>query len=251
MVVMAVNAYSTEQIKERLFRDNDTLYLYFSPLELIPEVMNKLIDDTEFGYATDCSNGFVADWRLIDSKIYLVNVFRFNSGTNLNSKLEVLLNKKFSKGMLLADWINKPLWCGKEPYYNPYFDYEKFFKTEYLLSIQNGVVVEIEKYAPKECIFEDESEREDFLLSRIDWVRLPKLVNRFVFIEVCVKTIRGGEITDAWVTYSSDSTFNAEVIKAAKQLPCISNSFYKGEIYGSNLCTRLGIGPDDFSRCLR
>jgi|GEM_PF-4741131 len=223
--------FSTNQMSDILIWNQDTLYLYNSPLEIIPDLSEKLranIEEVEI--SSDCWNGFYAEWEIIDNTLYLTNIYECNSDKNLNSKFEKILNRKFKNGLMKADWVNTDFWCGKN-FVPEQTLYISIFKHEYNLNFINAKLEKIKESHYLPCKFKTEDDFLKFILPRLNWNNLPSLENREIDISIYLITDKTGKVVNGKIENSSNPEFNSEVLKVARQIPCLTVYFNRGKFW--------------------
>ena len=107
LILIVGKAFSTNQVKDILIYNNDTLFLYDSPLDQIQDISKRINDLNHYPTveSTDCWRGFYAEWRLINNELFLSKISRCNTDSCLNQVIQKVLGKKFINGLLKADWV--------------------------------------------------------------------------------------------------------------------------------------------------
>jgi len=228
-------AHATNQRKDILVMNGDTLYLYNSPLEQFKDISERISEAYQKKYkdeivSSNCRRGFTASWIIKDSTLYLTEVKKHYSEVNINKIVEKILARKFQDGLLKADWVNGCFWSGKNS--APIFQlYISVFCNEVKLELKNGHVESIEKKNFKPCDYSDHNKLEEFIVTHINWSSVPELTNKSVDITAYVESDRKGKITTVDIERTSDSRFNNEFINALKQLPCMTVYYNEGTFY--------------------
>jgi hypothetical protein len=165
-----LNVVATMQKADILIINSDTLFLDRSPLEDLPEVCKKIKGK---GLSTDCWNGFTAEWILIDSVLYLQNIYSCSTGNNINQLLENILNRKFEDGRLIADWFSDGIYGGfgrKLTYL-----YQVIYEKERYFIFDKGVLKTIKNYDAKDTEYSlNEDAVVDFVYKHFNWNILAK-----------------------------------------------------------------------------
>jgi len=235
LILFATIAHATNQAKDILMLNGDTLFLYNSPLEQVDNISKKILNAVEQKYksimiSSGCWRGFTAKWIVKNSTLYLVEVKPYRSKININKIVEQILGKKFHNGLLKADWVNGHFWCGKDlaPIMQLYIS---VYCNETKLNLKNGHVESIEKIKFTPCDYSNKIKREEFILSHINWSKLPEISNKSVELSAYVRNNQKGKIVSAEIEKSSDSRFNEEFLNAIRLLPCTTVYFNEGQFY--------------------
>ena len=223
-------AFSTAQVNDILIWNQDTLYLYESPLEQIPDISKKISDiKPASGGSSDCWRGYYAEWKLIGNELFLFNLYECNSNINLNHTIEKILGRKFKNGLLRANWVEGNVWCG----YNLISDISfclSCYNHEYNLIFNKGIKKSIQEFHPKPCDPLTLENMNDFFIENLDWDHLSLLKNRSFSITAYVFLDRNGRAYEVKITESSVPVYEGEFIRVIKLYPCISTVyFYKGK----------------------
>ena len=141
-LLTTINCYSTEQIPDLLIIENDTIYLKSFPLEKL-EFKKSLFSYGEFSFPlTGCWRGYRAKWKIIASKLALIEVEKVDS---TKQKLDIIdyLNQngyapKFIDGYVFAEWYSSKLLLYSIPGYLSYPGL--YLEEEYPWTKNNGNV---------------------------------------------------------------------------------------------------------------
>lgn len=226
-------AFSTPQINDILIWNQDTLYLYDSPLEQIPNISKK-IDDIKHteGGSTDCWRGYYAEWKLIRNELFLINLYECNSNININHLIEKILGRKFKKGLLRANWVDGNVWCG----YNLISDNSyclSCYNHEYNLIFNKGIKRDMQEFHPKLCDPLTLENIDDFIIENLDWDHLSLLKNKSFSITAYVCPDKNGRAYKVEIRKSSFPIYEGEFTRVIKLYPCIATTyFYKGKPTG-------------------
>ncbi len=139
---------STEQVPDILIVGNDTIYLQTFPIE----DLNFKISPFKYGEYdfphTGCWRGYQATWKVIDNKLFLIEVIRVDSIQD-TLELEEYFRKngyepKLINGLIYADWFTADL----EKYPSLYANKHCIFRTDnpkgknVVLKFNKGVMIE-------------------------------------------------------------------------------------------------------------
>ncbi len=245
---ISINCYSTNQIKDILYWNNDTLFLYESPLEQISGIKLKLqANEDTIWESSDCWRGYIAEWQIIDNKLYLLNVNDCNSEKNLNYRIEKILDQQFTNGKILADWVNKSFWTGKDlvPEQTLYIS---VYKHEYNLTFENGYLVNKREFHFKKCNYDNEEKWTEFILNSLNWEELPETGENDVNLSAYIESDIEGNISKVTIEHSDDYRYNFEIIKSIKKLSCITVYFNEGKIWDVGQSIYLTINKENINK---
>ena len=135
-LLFSVKGFSTFQVQDYLIFNKDTFFIY----RPIGSQLEQPINGIKFDYqssvvSTGCWRGYYAEWKIIDSTLYLSKVFDCYTHEMINSTVEKALGHNFINGLLKADWVNGDFSCGKGYMRHNYFRYNL------ILVIENGIIV--------------------------------------------------------------------------------------------------------------
>ncbi|MDL2262665.1 energy transducer TonB [Bacteroidales bacterium OttesenSCG-928-I21] len=253
-ISFSIKGFSTYQIKDYLIYDNDTLYFnncndLVSPLELIDSISFRIYEymceyEEEFILSSDCWRGFFAEWKIIDSIIYLSNVFECGKRKKINHIIEKILGLKFTNELLKADWVNGTFWCGKNENIENTSIYFSAYNYNCKLSFENGIIVDKEEYGQKEnsntpALFEeigiDENKIYKLLVVETQplfkgepyEIGLMKYINKNitkydgisgrVFVKFIIET--DGTVSNAEIILGTNNILDAEALRIVNNLP--------------------------------
>lgn len=227
--LFSLQGFSTNQVKDYLILDNDTLYLYDSPLEQIKNISGDIYELEQPETLTSiCWRGFYAEWRIINDTLYLSKVFDCHTHKVINKTIEKILKRKFTKGLLKANWVNSPIWCGKDLVREKTL-YLSIYRYERRLLMENGKVVGKREYNYIPCDYENKNELLNFVLKSINWKEFPAC--SYLSFEAQLKITDSGRIEDINILRSNIPSFNSEIIKGLEALPCWPVYYSEGRIY--------------------
>ena len=256
--LFSIKGFSTFQVEDYVIINNDTLYFnkvqgYInSPLEQIDGVSERIKNQNI--NSSECWRGFYAEWKIINNTLYLSKVFDCFTHEIINRKVEKVLGRKFSNGLLEADWVNGNFSCGKDLMLRLY---TSEYKHNVKLQIENGKIIN-EEYYQEENPFEivvsesnDENE-EDYHINYIEEqaffegkpaeIGFPEYVYKNlnypqeyaettivgrVFVEFVVE--KDGTISNAKIIRSLDQLLDAEVLRVINSSPKWTPANLRGE----------------------
>ncbi len=249
--LIVLNSYSTNQVKDILYWNNDTLYLYESPLEQISGITQKFqVDEDTIWESSDCWRGYIAKWQIIDNKLFLVGVYNCNSGKNLSFKIEKILNRQFENGKIPADWVNNYYWCGKNlaPEQTLYIS---IFEHEYNLTFKNGILINKSEHHFRPCEYNSKEKLTEYILTNLNWEEMPKPGEKNINISVYIEPDSQGNISAVTIEHSDDNRYNIEIKKAIKKLPCMTIYYNEGKIWDVGQSIYLNINQENYNKYVR
>ena len=134
ILFLSTISFATEQFPDLLIIENDTLYLKSFPLEelRLKEKFQKspfeYYENIDFPH-TGCYRGYVATWKVIDTKLFLIEIEKVDS-TRQKLNLKDYFNKNdynpsLVNGQIFADWYSDTL--KRYDYYAYYFNSERYY----------------------------------------------------------------------------------------------------------------------------
>lgn len=137
---------ATIQIPDLLIIENDTLYLQSFPLEDLKLKIRPFKYGDFYSPSTACWRGYRAIWKIIDKKLYLMEIIKVDSTKESLNLVNYFIANKYSfmtiNGLIFADWFSANLEkysnCGK----TFVFKSLKPRKSEILFSFKSGILTE-------------------------------------------------------------------------------------------------------------
>ena len=225
LLLFSIKGFSTRQVEDYLIYGNDTLRFYNSPLEQIDSIAYNIAEYNNY-ISSNCWNGFYAEWKIVDNTLYLSKVFDCEYRKDINEIIEKLLGRKFTNGLLKADWVNGHFWSGKNLVVEKTL-YLSIYRYERKFLIKNGEIIEKEEYNYIPCDYESENTLLDFILQTFDWGKFP--AQSYLQFEAELNIDSFGKIKGVKIIRSNIPSFNNEIIKGLNQLPCWAVYYWKGE----------------------
>ena len=152
IIVISLNySFATEQISDLLIIENDTICLQTFPLEdLNFKIRPFKYGDYDFPH-TACWRGYQAIWKIIDNKLFLIEINRVDS---INERLD--LEKYFKRndyepeiinGLIYANWFSADLEKYPGLYVNKNCIYKSYNPKESktIMKFDKGVLTENKK----------------------------------------------------------------------------------------------------------
>ena len=144
--------FSTEQISDRLIIGHDTICLQTFPLEDLKFKIRPFnYGDYDFPH-TGCWRGYQATWKVIDNKLFLIEMNRVDSISE-TLDLEQYFRKngyepKIINGLIYAEWFTADLEKYPALYVNKGCIYRSYNpkNKKAVLKFDKGVMIENKKY---------------------------------------------------------------------------------------------------------
>jgi hypothetical protein len=229
LVVGMLETFATMQHSDILIWNGDTLYLNKSPLEELPEVCER-IRKKEKIISSDCWNGFVAEWIIIDNTLHLKNIYSCSTRKNINSQLERILNRKFVNGSIKADWFSSSIIGGLGKKLNRF--YFIVYEKERLLKFEQGELKQIKEYNAENIEFSiDKNVVEEFIYKNIDWNIFNSDEIFFKRVSVFVLADSQGKINKIEFEESAGDKVDSEIKRILMLIPNWGKYYWNGDIY--------------------
>lgn len=145
LILSTTHCFATEQFPDKLIIENDTLYLKSFPLEEL-RIKGKFqkspfeyYENIDFPH-TGCYRGYVATWKVIDNKLFLIEIEKVDS---TNQKLNIIeyfnennYKPRLINGQIFADWYSDTL--KRYDYFMYYFNSQRYYLADdYLKNPEN------------------------------------------------------------------------------------------------------------------
>lgn len=233
---ISLTANATSQFGDIIIWKGDTLTLFSNPLELRSDrdVLSKIIDsllltedrrlypnkynteEVESMSSTACWRGYIAEWRIINDKIYLSNIYACH-----DNKVKVDLKKIFGneliENFLFANWITDKLVIPKgECIEYVHLGYKSIYKTETLIEFKDGILIASKTYnnyiARKSKYTTDPNPNNylEFVYSQINWKELPDLKNKHIKVFIGIQPNQDGQIDSLLTNYTFGTEFGPD-----------------------------------------
>jgi len=144
--------FSTEQISDKLIIGNDTICLQTFPLEdLNFKIRPFKYGDYDFPH-TACWRGYQATWKVIENKLFLIEVIRVDSIPDTLDLEQYFIKNgyepKIINGLIYADWFTADLEKYPALYVNKGCIYRSYNpkKKKVVLKFDKGEMIENKKY---------------------------------------------------------------------------------------------------------
>jgi len=248
---------ATAQVGDIIIWNGDTLSLFSNPLELRLdwEKLHKIIlkelfitdsiahlerygtsKEYESGISSDCWRGYIAEWNILNNKIYLSNIYSCINPKN-KLDLEKVFPSEYHDGLVFAYWIKNKLIIPKgECIEYIHLDYRSIYDKEIVLNVMNGYIKKAKEYdniivkRSKFSLDPNPSAMQDFAYSLIDWEKFHDFNGRHILVTVGIIPKLNGRFgkIDWKYTYALDNDkfitdrnniYIREAIRVAKLIP--------------------------------
>lgn len=229
VAVGQIECFATLQTSDFIVWNNDTLFLDKSPLEQLPEVCTK-IREKEKSVSSGCWNGFVAEWILKDSVLYLKNLYSYSTSKIINRRLEKILDTKFVNGLIKADWFTGEIYGGFGRYLNCmfYLVYEKERKFDF----KDGILKTVENFDAKNIEYSIDDEKvKEYVYQNFDWAIFEPEHKFHKLSSVFIEADNSGALKTVKFETSDDIKIDKEVERILRLIPNWGVYFWNGEMY--------------------
>jgi hypothetical protein len=241
-------ANATNQVDDILLFNNDTIFLYDSPLENYVNEINNLAYEyyNDIINSSGCHRGFYAVWLLINDDLFLSDVYQCETNRNINSIVERVFQKKYFNGLIKAEWVTSSYWAGKDLVPSQTL-YISIFKSEFNFEFENGHLKSFRKHDFIPCEYSDDETIIKFVNSQLDWNKFSNINPLTVKISTYIQTDKTGKPIDVEIENSTNLEINAELKRVLLELPCLPVFFYKGDFWdvGESIDISLKIGKNE------
>jgi len=236
LIFFVAKIFATAQVSDKLIYNGDTIFFLVEPLEKCFEdsiiYRNKLFEEqTEKWYSTACWRGYVAEWKIEDSTLYLTAIYQCHKNS-IKADLKNLFGEKCVNGRVKAEWVSGNLFAdyGKTLHYI-HMGYQSIREFEIEFKIENGKILSTKKYenkVQKSIYTQNQKNLMEFISKNIQWESLPldKLPVK-VFVNIYRK--ENGKIECEVIRKSEYEEFNKEAIRVLKSLPEWDSLYRRGK----------------------
>ena len=220
---------------DNIIWENDTISIQTFPLNSWSEFDQKVLFGKKeikpecFG----CLKNYTAEWKIIDNRLFLSNVYSFNyQKDSVKADLSILFPNKFKNGLVNADWFTGEIFIpkGKSVWTDRSKEYQ-IFESEWEIIIGKGEILNIE--LKKENYYQSIYTKNPdsvriFIDNHIDWNRIPVLDKEKVYASI--KT--GENKNDFTISVKSrNEKLSQEVTRVLQVLPEFDYYFRLGKVF--------------------
>lgn len=225
ILILPYTLWATAQDGDRLIWNGDTLTLFANPLELRKDIQRlrpKLFGGREAGMNTGCWRGYIAEWIVLDRKIYLNNIYSCSyMEDGIKADLQALFGSEFKNGKVKADWLTDTLIAPKGRIVHYVHDgYQSFFEKELMLVFENGKLKSHQQFdnsGSHKAYFRDGKAVMEAIYRNIDWNKIP-CVHKGYRVLIDIRSGRNPKPESVTILRSAEPAVNTEIIKAVKML---------------------------------
>lgn len=226
--------WATSQGQDVVIWGKDTLFAYLNlPDEFyVEENRTTIIFGHETNISTACYDGFLAEWRIEDSQLYLTKIY--DCEYKEMADLKRLFREKYIEGKVRADWISDTILAGKGSLVSWFDDFLPIYPKQIELIIFNGLIISQKAYdnsRSKESEYCINGEKlKQFIYTNVNWSLFPDLKN--VHRRVYVRFLGNieGKIDSATILRGYEDIYNNEAIRVIKSIPQWEVFLNKGEL---------------------
>ena len=224
-LLVTIFGFATEQIPDILIWKNDTISLHNNPLGTYPKLEKlNLFGDQNAVYSTACWRGFIAEWKIIDNKLYLSNIYScdyYYSENKIKADLKKLFPKEYENGLVLANWYSRELFVTNGKLINQEL---KIYESEWILNLRKGKIVHEKKFDNSSSYISIYTKNQDslrnFISKNINWNNIPQLEKGTHKVYGIIES--GNSKKDFTVKVKSKSKYKElekEILRILKLLP--------------------------------
>lgn len=228
-IVGQLNCLATMQKSDFIIWNNDTLLLNKSPLEELPQVCEQIREKEKF-VSSGCWNGFVAEWRLVDSILYLKNIYSHSTGKSINKRLEKILNKKFDNGVIKAEWFTGEIFGGFGEYLHCL--YFLVHTKERKFTFQNGCLKDIAFFDAQNIEYSiDEKMVEEYMYLNFDWSKFESSQEFYKSSSLFIEADNSGDLKTIKIESSAGHEIDKEIKRVLRLIPNWGIYYSNGEMF--------------------
>jgi hypothetical protein len=204
LILIPLNVFATKQIEDILIYKGDTLKM--GTLIGLGDLGDSIF--SAYDGSTACARNYIAEFTLIDKKIYLTNIFSCSYPyETINSNLSYIYGDRYVEGKVLMNWFNDTInvYGGKlVNHIGDLFIYE----IQLSLFFDDGNLVNETKhnnYTFHRSIYTLEKDSlDEFIYTNIDWSKLPNHYNDTITVYIQMHR------------FSKNDSFNIRIIRCDK-----------------------------------
>ncbi|MGB3587167.1 MAG: hypothetical protein WBA23_11535, partial [Tunicatimonas sp.] len=245
LLLISFQSFGTAQIPDRLIYGDDTLSLFFCPLELYPDkelITPQGLFDSKGCFYTACWRNYVATWSIERNNLYLLEIRNACYPTNMQdvegsfksgvdsigqefADLKSLFPERYDNGRVKADWVSGELIVPKGEliyYFNEGF--QSIYEVELMLTVGQGILVSkqiLDNLKTKKSKYAQDSKLlHKFIGRHMDEENLPESdsVTRKVFVQI-LSTDDEGKIDSVKVVHGINKLYDNEAARLIKKIP--------------------------------
>ena len=233
-------SFASVQVPDILVIGKDTSDLYDSPLlqiDKIDSLVSMYIGGDE---SSGCWRGFIAEWKIIDNRLYLSNLYNATGKINVNDRAEIILNKKFVNGLIDASWVSGEIWSGKKPITGDYIP--TIYDEEFLFILDKGIVANRQNFKTKEYQTWNESYLESYFNLRFS--NEIENAGKIWFWFYIYSNSKGEIVSVDFRSGEKGELLKDKAINAVKALKFISIYYYKGKPWTEGIAMQVLISKN-------
>ncbi len=220
LLLFTLTVNTTAQVADILIWKGETLLLFSNPLKLRSDwkEISKIIslelenedkrlypekyksEEVEAMFSTACWRGYVAEWIIINDKIYLNNIYACHDN-KVKVDLKKIFGKELKNNLLFANWITDKLNVPKGKCIEyVHLGYNSIYEIDTVLNFNKGVLVGFKTYnnyiakKSKFSINPNPNNYFDFIYSQVDWGKIPDLKNNHIQVFIGIQPNKDGKI---------------------------------------------------------
>ena len=234
-ILLSFSTYATEQAPDRLVIDGDTLLLHTLPLEQWKQQNDwekPFFADSLLNFSTGCWRAYIADWEVIDDRLYLTNIYNCNRTAHVN--LDTLFPGKVHNERVYADWFSDTVtaYYGNLVYYE-HSGYSSIYEHELELVFAGGQQTASTQFdnslSSNNALMWDGHDLIPAIDSLIDWAALPPIEEE-VRVILFVTANEHGRVDSMMIERGYSEAFDQEALRVAHLLTDLPVVYKRGQL---------------------
>lgn len=234
-ILLSFSTYATEQAPDRLIINGDTLRLHALPLEQWKQQNGwdgPFFIDSLHNFSTGCWRAYIADWEVINDRLYLTNIYNCNRTAHVN--LDTLFPGKVHNERVYADWFSDTVtaYYGNLVYYE-HSGFSSIYEHELELSFTNGKLTASAQFdnslSSNNALMWDGRDLIPAIDSLIDWAALPPIEEE-VRVVLFVTANEHGCVDSMMIERGYSEAFDQEALRVAHLLTDLPVVYKRGKL---------------------
>lgn len=248
-IALSFSTYATEQAPDRLVINGDTLRLHALPLEQWKKQNGwdgPLFADSILEFNTACWRGYIAEWEVMDNRLYLTNIYNCNRSANVD--LDTLFPGKVHNERVFAEWFSDTVtaYYGKLVYYE-HTGFSSIYQHELELVFAGGQQTDSTYFdnslSRNNAIMWDGHRLLPVIDSLIDWAALPPIA-KAVRVVLYVAVNEHGQVDSVAIEQGHSGVFNQEALRVAHLLTQLPVVYKRGQLLRNTLALFFIFTPE-------
>lgn len=239
-MLLSFSTYATEQAPDRLVVDGDTLRLHALPLEQWKKQNNwekSFFPDSVLNFNTGCWRAYIADWEVIDNRLYLTNIYNCDRSANVD--LDTLFPGRVHNDRVFAEWFSDTVtaYYGKLVHYE-HTGFSSIYEHELELVFASGQQTASTYFdnslSRHNAIMWDGHRLIPIIDSLIDWASLPP-IEKEIRVVLYVTANERGQVDSVAIELGHSEVFNQEALRVAHLITQLPVVYKRGQLLRNTL----------------